>query len=202
MLAAYARGLVSYETKVTYGSMAAVGLSYSQVKDILPEGIEIACHNSANSATLSGPKDNVTAFVDELKKKNIFAKEVPCSNIPYHSKYIAEMGPKLLAKLEEIIPQPIKRSSKWISSSVPKDRWNTEKNQYSSAEYHTNNLLSPVLFEEASLELPENAITIEIAPHGLLQSIIKKALPKGIHIPLTHRNNKDNTSFFLSAVGK
>lgn len=112
------------------------------------------------------------------------------------------MGPKLLAKLHEIIPQPKKRSNKWISSSVAKDLWTTEKNQYSSAEYHTNNLLSPVLFEEASLELPENSITIEIAPHGLLQSIIKKALPNGIHIPLTLRDNKENSCFFLTALGK
>lgn len=63
VLAAYARGLVSYETKVICGTMAAVGLSYNQVKDMVPEGIEIACHNSAISATLSGPKDKVTAFV-------------------------------------------------------------------------------------------------------------------------------------------
>lgn len=73
---------------------------------------------------------------------------------------------------------------------------------YSSAEYHTNNLLSPVLFEEAATNLPENALTIEVAPHGLLQAIIKKALPNGVHISLTQRGNKDNTSYFLSALGK
>lgn len=49
ILAAYSRGLVSYETKVIHGSMAAVGLSYEQVKDRLPDGIEVACHNSCDS---------------------------------------------------------------------------------------------------------------------------------------------------------
>ncbi|XP_031639213.1 fatty acid synthase-like, partial [Contarinia nasturtii] len=60
ILAAMARGVVSFETKVICGSMAAVGLSYEEVKDMLPEGIEVACHNSCNSATLSGPKEDVT----------------------------------------------------------------------------------------------------------------------------------------------
>lgn len=92
LLAAYERGVVSVETKCTFGSMAAVGLSYEQIKDMVPQGIEVACHNSNNSATISGPKEDVTKFVDELKSKKVFAKEVACSNIPYHSKYIAEMG--------------------------------------------------------------------------------------------------------------
>ncbi|XP_031641000.1 fatty acid synthase-like [Contarinia nasturtii] len=203
LLSSYARGLASVETKVTCGSMAAVGLSYEEVKDMLPEGIEVACHNSCNSATLSGPKEDVSQFVAKLTADGVFAREVACSNIPYHSKYIAEMGPKLLAHLKEIIPLPKRRSDKWISSSVPKDEWNQEKNQFSSAEYHTNNLLNPVLFEEAAKNLPEDAITIEISPHGLLQAIIKKCLPNGVHVPLTNRANKDNQCiFFLSSLGK
>lgn len=200
--AAYERGVVSVETKVTYGSMAAVGLSYEEVKGMLPDTIEVACHNSLNSSTISGPKDDVTKFVNELTKKNVFAKEVACSNIPYHSKYIAELGPKLLKKLRKIIPDPKRRSEKWISTSVPKEDWDKEGSQLSSAEYHTNNMLCPVLFEEAARNLPEDAITIEIAPHGLLQAIVKKCLPNAVHIPLTQRGNKENNLFFLSSLGK
>lgn len=202
LLAAYARGVVSIETKCALGSMAAVGLSYEEIKDMLPKGIEVACHNSCNSATISGPKEDVSKFVAELTGKGVFAKEVACSNIPYHSKYIAEMGPKLLAKLHEFIPEPKRRTEKWISSSVPKNEWDIEKNQFSSPEYHTNNLLKPVLFEEASKNLPEDAVTIEIAPHGLLQAVVKKCMPKGIHISLTHRGNKENATFFLASLGK
>lgn len=112
------------------------------------------------------------------------------------------MGPKLLAQLKKFIPEPKRRTEKWISSSVSKDDWNLGKSQFSSAEYHTNNLLSAVLFEEASKNLPENAITIEIAPHGLLQAVIKKCLPNGVHIPLTNRGNKENAIFFMSSLGK
>lgn len=43
--AAYARGLVSMQTEVIHGSMAAVGLSYNEIKDMVPPSIEVACHN-------------------------------------------------------------------------------------------------------------------------------------------------------------
>lgn len=202
VLAAYSRGLVSLKTEVIRGSMAAVGLSYKQIKNMLPASIEVACHNGPDSSTISGPVADVGNFVAELKSKNVFAKEVQCSNIAYHSKYIAAMGPTLLAALRKIIPTPPRRTNKWLSSSVPKNRWDVEENQYSSAEYHTNNLLSSVLFEETSVLLPENAITIEIAPHGLLQAILKKSMKSSVHVPLTQRGNKSNISFFLTALGK
>uniref|UniRef100_A0A182XBL3 Fatty acid synthase n=1 Tax=Anopheles quadriannulatus TaxID=34691 RepID=A0A182XBL3_ANOQN len=202
ILSAYSRGMASLETKTVFGSMAAVGLGFRKIRTMLPPGIEVACHNGPDSCTISGPKENVEAFVAQLTEKGIFAKEVPCSNIPYHSKYIAEMGPRLLARLNEVIPEPQKRSAKWLSSSVPKIRWDQPDSQYSSAHYHTNNLLSPVLFEETSALLPNNALTIEIAPHGLLQAILKKSMPNAIHIGLTKRGNKDNVQYMFNALGK
>lgn len=132
----------------------------------------------------------------------MFAKEVAASNIPFHSRYIAAMGPRFLKMLKDLIPQPRRRTEKWISSSVPKENQDSEQSQFSSAEYYTNNLLSPVLFEEAAKSLPEDSITIEIAPHGLLQAIIKKCLPNGVHIPLTDRGNDENVIFFFGALGK
>jgi fatty acid synthase len=168
---------------------------------MVPEEIVIACHNSNDSCTISGPSENIAAFVAELKSKNIFAKEVQCSNIPYHSKYIAEMGPKLLGRLNEVIKNPKQRSSKWLSSSVPKVKWDQPEANYSSALYHTNNLLSSVLFEETSAMLPRNALTIEIAPHSLLQAILRKSMPEAEHVGLTKREHKSNSTFFLSALG-
>lgn len=193
---------MSSETKVVHGSMAAVGLSFTQIKDKIPITIEVACHNSFESTTISGPKADVSHFVKELKAAGVFAKEVQCSNIPYHSKYIAEMGPKLLKKLQDIIPKPMKRSEKWLSSSVLKSEWHLGGSKYSSAEYHTNNLLRPVLFEETSSLLPRKSIVIEIAPHGLLQAIVKKSMPDAIHIPLTQRGHPNNAAHFLTALGK
>ncbi|CAK9800538.1 Fatty acid synthase [Anthophora quadrimaculata] len=203
VLAAYSRGLASIETKMIRGSMAAVGLGYEDIKDLCPPDIEVACHNGPDSATISGPADSMKEFVAQLQAKKIFAKEVPCSNIAYHSRYIADAGPKLLAYLKKVIPNPKPRSSKWVSTSMPRNQWNTPAAKYSSAEYHTNNLLNSVLFAETATMIPSDAIAIEIAPHGLLQAILKRSLDQNVtNVPLTQRGHKDNAEYFLQALGK
>ena len=77
-------------------------MGYAEIKDRLPEDIQVACHNSVNSCTLTGPAESVNTFVQTLKKENIFAKAVNVANIAYHSRYIAAAGPKLLHKLKMV----------------------------------------------------------------------------------------------------
>lgn len=202
ILAAYFRGVASVEARIIRGGMAAVGLGYKQIKNEVPSTIDVACHNGPESSTISGPEEDVRTFVETLKKDGIFAKEVASSHIAYHSRYIADLGPKLLKMLKELIPNPKRRSEKWLSTSIPINRWDQEDGKFSSAEYHTNNLLNSVLFEESMALLPTNALTIEIAPHGLLQSILKRSMPNSIHIALTQRGHKNNLHFFLNALGQ
>ncbi|KAI8442370.1 hypothetical protein MSG28_005892 [Choristoneura fumiferana] len=203
ILSAYSRGLVSIQTPFIRGSMAAVGIGFEEVSKMCPPEIEVACHNGPDSSTISGPAEIMTEFVAQLTAKGIFAKEVPCSNIAYHSRYIAEAGPGLLKYLSDVIKTPKLRSEKWVSTSVPQNKWNEVSAQYSSAEYHTNNLLSPVLFEETSRLVPATAVLVEVAPHGLLQAILKRSLPPSCtHVPLTRRAHPDNARFLLEAIGK
>lgn len=202
LMAAYWRGLVSLKTNLIDGSMAAVALSYSEIKPMLPPTIDVACHNSSSSSTISGPKADVHAFIAELQRRKIFAVEVPTSNIAYHSRYIKELGPKFVVKLRDVIPTPIKRSKKWLSTSVPMAKWSLPESEFSSAEYHRDNLLSPVLFEETAKLLPRNAITIEVAPHGLLQSALRQSVPSGIHVALTNRRDDNPLVFFLRSLGR
>ncbi|XP_045770793.1 fatty acid synthase-like isoform X2 [Maniola jurtina] len=202
ILSAYSRGLVSVQTPFIRGSMAAVGVGYQQISKMCPPEIEVACHNGPDSSTISGPADTMKEFVAQLTAKEIFAKEVPCSNIAYHSRYIAEAGPGLLQYLGEVIKSPKARSERWVSTSVPQEEWNKPIAKYSSAEYHTNNLLNSVLFEETSRLIPANAVVVEIAPHGLLQAILKRSLPESCkNVPLTRRGHPDNAQFLLEAIG-
>lgn len=67
VLAAYSRGLASIETKMIRGSMAAVGLGYEEIKDMCPPDIEVACHNSSDSCTISGPAESMKQFVAQLQ---------------------------------------------------------------------------------------------------------------------------------------
>ncbi|KAF7386952.1 hypothetical protein HZH66_011404 [Vespula vulgaris] len=203
VLAAYWRGKCILESNLPLGGMAAVGLGWEETLKVCPPDVSPVCHNAADSVTVSGPVDSVVKFVDVLKSQNIFAKLVDSSGVAFHSKYIASVGPKLRTVLEKIIPNPKQRSARWISSSIPENAWSGPLAQLSSAAYHVNNLLSPVLFQEALVYVPENAIVIEIAPHCLLQAILRRSLPPTVtNIALHKRDHNDNLDFLLSNIGK
>ncbi|XP_065221120.1 fatty acid synthase-like isoform X2 [Planococcus citri] len=203
LLVAYYRGLVSIETPFIHGTMVAVGQSYDVMKDIVPPEIEIACHNSPSNCTLSGPTEIVQKFIEDLNEKNVFNRVVKTSNIAYHSRYIASAESMFLSYTKEVIPEPKLRSKKWICTSAPEHKWDNEEIKYSSAEYHTNNLLNPVYFEESHRYIPANSITIEIAPHGLLNAILKHSLPNTVdNIPLLMRHNENNVEYLLNSLGR
>nr|XP_018905067.1 PREDICTED: fatty acid synthase [Bemisia tabaci]XP_018905075.1 PREDICTED: fatty acid synthase [Bemisia tabaci] len=203
VLAAFWRGRSILESKLPPGSMAAVGLSWEETKARAPADIVAACHNSADSVTISGPPDSIANFVNALKSEGIFAKEVKSSGVAFHSRYIAEAAPRLRKSLEKIIPSPKPRTSRWISTSIPEGAWDSALAQQSSAAYHVNNLLSPVLFDEAISHIPKDAIVIEIAPHSLLQAILKRSLgPDSINVGLLKKGTNSNISVLLSSLGK
>ncbi|KAL3278583.1 hypothetical protein HHI36_016128 [Cryptolaemus montrouzieri] len=203
ILCAYSRGRASLEADLIPGMMAAIGLGYNQIKDRLPESIEVACHNGPDSSTISGPTEDMEKFVKQLQDEGVFARLVNVSNIAYHSRYIKPAAPLLLNYLNEVIPTPTARSTKWISTSNLEENWGSELSKHSSAEYHTNNLLSSVLFEEGLHHIPKDSVLIEIAPHGLLQAILKRSLKPGCtNVPLTHRGTKSGVEFLFNSLGK
>lgn len=200
LLAAYWRGRASQEAQLEPGAMAAIGLGQQYVVPLLPAGIDVACHNSSESCTVSGPAAAIRAFVAQLTARNVFAREVNCSQIAYHSRYVREIGPRLLAATRDLCPL-VRRSERWLSTSVPSAQWHEPEAQFSGAQYYVNNLLNAVLFEETVARVPETAIVVEIAPHGLLQAIVRRSLPRAVHVPLTQRGSP-TAAFFLEALGK
>ncbi|KYM96882.1 Fatty acid synthase [Cyphomyrmex costatus] len=135
-----------------------------------------------------------------LPVQNIYVKEIYC-NVPYHSSYLASMETELLFNLNRIIPRPKKRSSKWISTSVPRNEWLTS-GKLSSADYHTRSILNIVLFEQTLHLIPNNGITIELAPCGVLQHILKESLhPEVTNIVLTQRTEQ-NKDVIFQGIGR
>ncbi|KAJ8980787.1 hypothetical protein NQ317_004788 [Molorchus minor] len=202
ILSSYSRGRASLEATLIKGMMAAIGLGYNQIKDKLPPTIEVACHNGPDSCTISGPTEDMQKFVKELQDQGVFARLVNVANIAYHSQYIKPAGPLLLKYLKDVLPEPVQRSSKWISTSNLEANWNSDLAKNSSAEYHTNNLLSSVLFEEGIKHIPKDSVLIEIAPHGLLQAILKRSIKNSVNVPLTQRGCKSGVEFLLQNLGK
>lgn len=185
------------------GGMAALGMTWEEAKNRCPENIVPSCHNAEDSITVSGPADLVAKFVKELEAENIFAREVNSCGIAFHSPYMLATGPILKPALEKIIPNPKPRTSRWITSSVHKDDMEKSFAKLCSADYHVNNLLSPVLFFEALQQAPKNALLIELAPHCLLQSVLKRNLGSACAtVGLIKKNHPDNIEFFLSGIGK
>ncbi|CAL1296657.1 unnamed protein product [Larinioides sclopetarius] len=202
MLAAYWRGKALEDSNLGIGAMAALGITWSEAKKCCPKGIFPSCHNAQDSVTISGPKDSVKVFVEILKAENVFAREVDSCDYAFHSQYIFPAAGKLQAELEKIIPDPKLRTSRWISSSYPKEEWDKPSAKLAGASYFVHNLISPVLFHEALHHVPKDAIVIEIAPHHLLQAILKRVIgPDAEYIGLMKRN-ADNTVQLLSSLGR
>lgn len=61
----------------------------------------------------------------QLTAEGVFARRVNSSGVAFHSKYIATAAPLLRKRLETVIPDPKPRSARWISSSLPKDLWDS-----------------------------------------------------------------------------
>lgn len=68
----------------------------------VPNDIFLACHNSADNVTISGPPESVSAFVRKLQVEGVFAKEVKSSGFAFHSKYVANAAPRLREHLEKV----------------------------------------------------------------------------------------------------
>lgn len=204
VLAAYWRGRSIVDARLDAGAMAAVGLSWELCQRRCPPDVAPACHNASDNVTISGPVASIEKFVAELTAEGIFARRVNSSGIAFHSKYIAAAAPLLRKSLEKVIPYPKARSSKWVSSSLPRDQWGSELAKLSDVNYHVNNLLSPVRFADALKEIPERAIVVEIAPHALLQAVLKRAVPApaAAHVALVRRDAADALLHLLGAVGK
>ncbi|XP_011707593.1 PREDICTED: fatty acid synthase-like [Wasmannia auropunctata] len=196
ILSAYFIGLACAEAKLIRSSMAIVSINYENLKNICPADIEIICRNSENNSVVTGPVKSMQEFMKKLQVNNIYVKEIHC-NVPYHSSYLASVKSQLLSNLNKIIPHPKKQSPKWISTSIPCAEWHTSATKLSSADYHTHSILNTVLFEQARYLIPCNAVTIEIAPYGVLQQILEESLhPEVTNILLTRRTEQYNNIIF------
>ncbi|CAH2093519.1 unnamed protein product [Euphydryas editha] len=203
ILAAYSLGMTCIETSFVKGSMAVVGLGYNEIKAILPPEIEVPYHNGPNSCIISGPADHMKTFIIELLAKEISVEKMPSYDIAFHSRCVTETGPTLKRYLKQVISIPKLRSKNWLSTSVSQDSSRDHHAKMSSADYHTNSFLNPVIFEESARLIPDNAIIIEIGPHGFLQDIFNGlSTNNAIHIPLVDRLHPNNVQFLFTALGK
>lgn len=105
LLTMYWRSRVLTSLDIPAGAMVAVGLSWEETNKRLPEGIIAACHNSADSVTISGPKDITLKFAETLKAEGIFAKPVDSLGYAFHSPYLQKLIPALKPYYSKVLKQ-------------------------------------------------------------------------------------------------
>lgn len=98
----YWRSKVLTQLDVPTGAMVAVGLSWEEIQKRLPEGVIAACHNSADSVTISGLKDITLKFAETLRQEGIFAKPVDSLGYAFHSSYLQQLLPALKPYYEKV----------------------------------------------------------------------------------------------------
>lgn len=192
---AYWRAKSIESSPATNGSMAAIGLGAKDAKPLCPNTVFIACNNADDSVTVAGDDQSISDFVQNLKSKNIFAANVDSSGIAFHSPLMYSVGEEMTTQVKKVMPNTRTMSSRWISSNY------NNQSKTISAHYFVDNLLYPIRFNESLKKIPKNAIVIEISPHCLLQSILKRSLgPDVSYVPMM-RKNDDNANLLLSAIG-
>lgn len=203
MLVSYHRGKAILGAKLPPGAMAAIGMTKEEVLKRAPKGVWFACHNANDSVSISGDEDAVLGFVDDLTKDGGFAKAVNSAGIAFHSPYMQRLAPAMLEGCKGVIKKPKMRSPRWVTTSVTEDKLDTDLAKYCSAEYHVNNLTSPVLFHEALQKVPPHAVAVEIGPHMLLNAILRRGLPSTCtSFGLTKKGHENNLEFLLQNLGK
>ena len=107
-------------------------------------------------------------------------------------------------RIAEILPQPKRRSKKWVSTAVRESVPDNEALKYASAEYFVHNLVSPVYFyNKLRTQVPTDAVIIEIGPHSLFGKVVSKTLDNSTHLSLIKRDQNDtNIETFLTTIGK
>ncbi|KAF7494247.1 Fatty acid synthase [Sarcoptes scabiei] len=176
---AYLRGKSIEEMLIKrnrFGGMAALGCTLEQANEYCrkySEGkISIACLNSIESVTVSGPKEEMEKFLQTIQKNepDLFVRPVNSSNIAFHCSMIDDFRSPLIESLQNVIKTKRSISSKWLGTTYE------QRIEDFDANYLADNLIKPVRFYQTFQKLPKESIFIEIAPHNLLKSIIKRNL--------------------------
>jgi len=171
--------------------MAVVGdLTWEQLRNKCPQGVVPVCFDSLDQFMITGPHQQVRDLLRQLRLEGFYVREIELpstttttpvvgcvENFSYiHTQYMNEFVPVLRQYLECLNIVPKQRSSRWISTSVPEQKWSTPMGQLFNIEYLLNLLTSPVMLHQTLRQVPRNAILIEISPRSLVQTLLKKSL--------------------------
>lgn len=182
-----------YESKLdNKGRMIFVSATPDSIKHILEQfrNVSIACYNSVDGLTLSGPYDDICKIEASFIENKIFVRAVETDDIAYHSVLLRPYYKYLIDRFTEVIPEPFNRTSRWLSTS-------DMSNGQCDAKYHATNIVSSVLFNQQieSLATDEQFLFLEISPNeGLLGQIKRTRTEGSVFVPSLCKRTLDKHS--------
>ncbi|KAI1817163.1 hypothetical protein GGS20DRAFT_582671 [Poronia punctata] len=197
---AYFRGQLVGKLKRTAtvpGAMISVNIPWMDVGNYigsilgpaLAAQVHVACINSPDNTTLSGPEEALELIRQNLDGEGIFAQKINTS-IPFHSPSMQSIGAEYAVLIHDIkycdpkgAPAQARQSIPMISSVTGQV---IDPSLLLDAQYWVNGLVSPVRFSDAlttlTLEYSKLGLTshitdlVEIGPHPALRRPIRDTL--------------------------
>jgi len=157
------------------GRMAAVGLTVEALEQAssvlgLKETV-VACRNSPSGQTLSGSAIEMEQLrlCLEGSVEKLFWRDLNTDGIAYHAPHLSCYKEYLEKQFEKVLGEergrPRELDPKWLSTS---------RGEVYSPEYHANNIVRPVFFQEAIERLPPNTVVVEIGGSSSMLAQVKR----------------------------
>ncbi|GAA3610206.1 type I polyketide synthase [Nonomuraea rosea] len=176
------------------GGMAAVGLPPDQAAEAIePYDLEIAAINSDRDVTVAGPGEALKRLEAELTGKGVFFRRLAV-DFAFHSRAMDPVQAGLTKALAELTP---------VSPAIPMISTVTGRplDGPLDAAYWWRNVRQPVLFGQAAAHLAGAGfrIFLEVSPHSVLQTYLKRA-GRQITVLPTLRRDKPGSPAVRTAV--
>ena len=203
LLLSYYEGESFKEANALEGSMASVSLSWDEAMKRCPPNVFPACKNAKDSVTITGPRENVKTFLQQLHEDGIHAQEVQSHGIAPHQNRPNDNLFRIMGSyFEEVLTGASKsRSERWISTSISQEQW-TADHARSCSQYYLNNSKNPVLFYDALCHIPKDAAVVEIGLAPLLKPLIKRSVQSESIFSVGSRHQEGRAAGFFQCVGE
>ena len=156
------------------GTMLAVRATADDVRELLPDDLEIAAENAPNLTVVSGETAAIERFEARLAERDVAARRLATS----HAFHSAMMDP-ILEEFAEVVASTPRSAPTlpWVSSLT--GDWITHEQSQDSA-YWVEQLRRPVLFAKGIARLLEDParVTLEVGPGRQLTGLTKQACPE------------------------
>jgi phthiocerol/phenolphthiocerol synthesis type-I polyketide synthase E len=152
------------------GSMLSVSLAEAELRDILPDTLDLAAVNGPALCVVAGPSEAVDAFQAELEKREVRAQRLHTSHA-FHSR----MMDPIVARFEEVVRTvKLGRPDVAYVSNVS-GTWITEQ-QASDPRYWAEHLRGAVRFDDGLKTLMQepDRILLEVGPGRSLATLARR----------------------------